>query len=171
MGKLITLALAAAMLAAGPLAAQDVAPDGFEDHPIEFYHNDGEDLPPSPTRVISLDDLNRIAAPKGMTLQWIDGPQRGQVRVLVDGEGVWRMMGSHNGPDGAYVGVDGLITEVGTNYFMLTGKVAIENTPDGGRRCEAMANWRFEITQNRKYYRLRQFEWCDYLTDYIDIHF
>jgi hypothetical protein len=40
-----------------------------------------------------------------------------------------------------------------------------------GRRCEQTGEWRFAVTQNRKYWRLRQFEWCDYLTDYIDIYF
>lgn len=164
---------AAALLAlvGAPLTAQDSPPEGYEDHPIEFYHNDGEDPRPSPTRVLSHEDLARIAVPKGISLQWIEGNTRGQVRTLVDGDGVWRMIGSHSGPGDAYVGIDGIISEVGTNYFILTGKVTIQNTPDAGRMCESTAHWRFEITQNRKYYRLRQFEWCDYLTDYVDIYF
>lgn len=159
-------------LAAMPLAAQEL-PDDYttEVPPVGYYHNDGEDIPPATTRVMSPADLVRIAAPKGMTLQWIGATPRGEVRVLVDGDGVWRLIGSQIGPDDAYVGVDGVITEVGDNYFMLRGTIRIENTPDVGRRCEATADWRFAITQNRKYYRLRQFEWCDGLTDYVDIYF
>lgn len=161
---------AAGVLAAQPLAAQDNTGEGAVP-PIGHYHDDGDEALPIPTRVISLDDLNRLAATKGITLQWIDWTARGQVRVLVADDGVWRIIGSQTGPGDAFVGVDGVITEVGPNYFTLTGTVTIENTPDPGRNCKATDNWRFEITQNRKYYRLRQFEWCDGLTDYIDIYF
>lgn len=169
--------IAAMAMAAMPLAAQDGPGEDAKAYPAGFSDRtengaEADNLPhAAPTRVISLDDLNRIAAPKGITLQWIDWDTRGEVRVLVDGDGVWQMFGSQSGPDGAYVEVDGVITEVGRNYFTFTGKITIENTPDAGRKCEATDNWRFEITQNRKYYRLRQFEWCDNLTDYIDIYF
>lgn len=147
----------AALFVAAPLAAKE---------------SDADDLVTAKaTRVISLADLNRIAAPKGMTLQWIDWSQRGEVRVVVDGEGVWHMAGSQTGPGNEFAGVDGVITEVGDKYFILEGTITIENTPDAGRRCEATDQWLFEITQNRKYYRLRRFEWCDGLTDYIDIYF
>ncbi|RNJ62432.1 MAG: hypothetical protein EDM03_13375 [Porphyrobacter sp. IPPAS B-1204] len=166
------LIVAALALVAGPLAAQD-APDTVHDNlPPEELYNDNYDEPLiQPTRVLSPEDLVRIAAAKGITLQWIDWNTRGEIRTLVDGDGVWRMIGSQAGPANAYVGVDGIITEVGENYFILNGTVTIENAPDAGRMCKATADWRFEITQNRKYYRLRQFEWCDYLTDYIDIYF
>ena len=169
---LLRAGVAGLTLVAAPLTAQEL-PDDYttEVPPVGYYHNDGEDIPPSPTRVLSPADLVRIASPKGVTLQWIDWNQRGEVRVLVDDDGVWRMIGSQTGPGDAYAGVDGVITEVGDNYFILRGIVRIENTPDAGRRCEATADWRFAITQNRKYYRLRQFEWCDGLTDYIDIYF
>ena len=67
--------------------------------------------------------------------------------------------------------VDGVITEIGEGYFILRGTVAITDTPDPGRECRADKIWRFAITQNRQYYRLREFEWCDGLTDYVDIYF
>ena len=51
------------------------------------------------------------------------------------------------------------------------GTIRIADTPDRGRLCEQTKSWRFAITQRRKYYRLREFEWCDGLTDYIDLHF
>ena len=61
--------------------------------------------------------------------------------------------------------------QIGEGYFILRGTVAITDTPDPGRECRADKNWRFAITQNRQYYRLREFEWCDGLTDYVDIYF
>jgi len=67
--------------------------------------------------------------------------------------------------------VDGDVIDVGAGYFTLRGTIRITGTPDRGRRCEATKDWHFAITQNRSYYRLREFEWCDGLTDYVDIHF
>lgn len=167
--------LGAAVLAviAAPLAAQDAPPEGYEGHPSEFYHNDESDgLSAMPTKVISVEDLTRLINNKGMSLQWMSGPARGAVRLLVGTDtGQWTLMGTLGGPGDSYVGVDGFISEVGDKYFQLTGNLTILNTPDAGRTCRAFGNWRFEITQNRKYYRLRHFEWCDGLTDYIDIHF
>lgn len=167
-------ALAAALLPlAVNAAAQGTAPQGYEGHPPEFYHNDESAASAAmPTRVISPDDLQRLINNKGMSLQWMNGPARGPVRVLVDvANGQWTLMGTHGGANDAYVSVDGFISEVGDKYFQLTGNLTILNTPDAGRTCRAFGDWRFEITQNRKYYRLRHFEWSDGLTDYIDIHF
>lgn len=159
---------AAALLIAltGPLAAQNVPP-------AQPHHHDESTLAAAmPTKVISPADLTRLINNKGMSLQWMSGPARGQVRVLVDvASGQWTLAAAHGDQAGAYVGVEGFVSEVGDNYFQLTGTLTILNTPDQGRTCRAFGNWRFAITQNRKYYRLRQFEWCDGLTDYIDIHF
>jgi hypothetical protein len=47
-----------------------------------------------------------------------------------------------------------VITEIGDDYFLLNGRITIGDTPDAGRSC----------------YRLREFERCDYLTDYADIY-
>ena len=67
--------------------------------------------------------------------------------------------------------LDGTVTEVGRDWFTFRGTIRITDTPDPGRKCEAMKDWRFAVTQNRRYWRLREFEWCDGLTDYIDIYF
>ena len=63
------------------------------------------------------------------------------------------------------------MTEIGADYFVFDGTIRIADTPDAGRRCEADKVWHFAVTQNRPYWRLREFEWCDGLTDYIDIYF
>lgn len=67
--------------------------------------------------------------------------------------------------------MDGAVREIGSDYFIFTGTIRIEDTPDPGRRCEATKDWRFAVTQEQPYWRLREFEWCDGLTDYIDIYF
>lgn len=172
MDILARLAICGALaITAGALAAQDIPPDGWEGHPDDlFYQDDSFDT--MPTKVTSVDDLSRLINNKGIGLQWMDAAGRGRVRVLVDVDtGRWMLDGSHSGPNNTSFGVDGFISEVGDKYFTLFGSITIMNTPDQGRECAAFGNWRFEITQNRKYYRLRDFEWCDYLTDYIDIYF
>lgn len=124
-----------------------------------------------PTRVTSETDVARLRTVQGITLQWIDWDRRGDVSVTEDANGVWRIEGEQLDESGAGVRVSGVITEIGEDYFLLDGTVSIADTPDIGRSCSATKVWRFGATQRRSYYRLREFEWCDYLTDYVDIYF
>ena len=83
-----------------------------------------------------------------------------------------RLAGSQTGPAGQKLSIAGRVAEIGPDYFIFDGRIAIVGTPDAGRRCVGeRADWRFAVTQGRKYWRLRQFEWCDGLTDYVDIYF
>lgn len=126
--------------------------------------------PAEQTRIISRRDADRLAASKGVTLQWLDWNTRGSVKV-VRGP-LWRLSAAQaqaGGPGRLFV--DGTITEIGRGYFTFSGTVRITDTPDSGRSCEATKDWHFAVTQKRSYYRLREFEWCDGLTDYVDIHF
>ncbi|MFM7404093.1 MAG: hypothetical protein ACKO1N_08385 [Erythrobacter sp.] len=120
-------------------------------------------------------DADRLRGLDGVTLQWISFDRRdnarGDASVTIDEAGVWRLYAMQTGSNAAKMVVDGAITEIGADYFELAGTVTILNTPDEGRTCERNGTWRFAVTQNRKCYRLRQFEWCDYLTDYIDLYF
>jgi hypothetical protein len=123
-----------------------------------------------PTRVSSARDAERLLAAKGVTLQWLDWNTRGTVRVQRGP--VWRLTASQaqaGGPGRLHM--DGEIVEIGAGYFTFRGSISITDTPDEARRCEANKDWHFAITQGRPYYRLREFEWCDDLTDYVDIHF
>lgn len=125
---------------------------------------------PERTRVISARDAGHLLAAKGVTLQWLDWNTRGSVHV-VRGP-VWRLTASQaqaGGPGRLFL--DGDIVEIGEGYFTFRGSISITDTPDEPRLCEANKDWHFAITQNRPYYRLREFESCDDLTDYIDIHF
>ena len=113
----------------------------------------------------------RLLAAKTLTLQWIGWDRRGTVRVERQGDTI-RLTGAHNQTDGpGRLVLDGTVTEIGADYFIFDGLISITDTPDPGRRCAANKQWRFAITQNRPYWRLREFEWCDGLTDYIDIYF
>ena len=113
----------------------------------------------------------RLRQNTGITLQWIGWGKRGRVNIVEQPSGVYSLAGRQAGTAGASLVVDGVIAEVGKDYFVLDGVVAITDTPDEGRECGADKSWRFEVTQGRSYYRLREFEWCDGLTDYVDIYF
>lgn len=126
--------------------------------------------PAEETRITSRRDADRLTASKGVTLQWIDWNTRGSVKV-VRGP-AWRLTATQaqaNGPGRLFM--DGTISEIGKGYFTFRGTIRITDTPDPGRKCEATKDWHFAITQSRSYYRLREFEWCDGLTDYVDVHF
>lgn len=125
-----------------------------------------------PPRILSQDAAYRLRNNSGITLQWIEWDRRGDAEVTVDENGVWHLSGSQSAQDGpGRVAVDGVVTEIGADYFLLDGRVAITDTPDPGRRCAEDKLWRFGVTEGRKYWRLREFEWCDDLTDYVDIYF
>lgn len=127
---------------------------------------------PAPTRILNQDAAYRLRNNSGITLQWIDWDRRGDAEVTVGADGVWRLVGSQSAQSGpGRVSVDGTVTEIGADYFVFDGRVTISDTPDAGRRCSADKVWRFGVTEGRKYWRLREFEWCDGLTDYVDIYF
>ena len=124
-----------------------------------------------PTRILDADAARRLIANKGVTLQWLDWNTRGTATVTQD-QGIWHMRAAQaqaGGPGRLWL--DGDITEIGADYFTFEGTIRIKDTPDAGRLCEKRKTWHFAVTQNRPYWRLREFEWCDGLTDYIDIYF
>jgi hypothetical protein len=123
------------------------------------------------TRVLDPAGLERLLHNKGLTLQWIDWDRRGTADARMD-DGTLLLAGTQTEKDGqGLLSLDGYVEEIGPGYFTFRGTIRISDTPDRGRMCEAHKSWHFAITRNRKYYRLREFEWCDGLTDYIDIYF
>lgn len=137
------------------------------------------DTPPTPvfpgeaTKILSQIDADRLLANKGASLQWIDWERRARgLAVAKPEQGLWRLRAAQTAKDGrGRMILDGEILEIGAGYFTFRGTIRIADTPDPGRMCEATKTWHFAVTQNRKYYRLREFEWCDGLTDYVDIYF
>jgi len=127
------------------------------------------------TRVDSDAALERLKASRGMTLQWISWDYLGPVAVS-DNDGVIRISGSQDQREGTgKVTVLGDVVRIDATQFIFRGIITITDTPDKGRKCvldsKEQGDQLFAVTQNRKYWRLRNFEWCDGLTDYIDIYF
>lgn len=125
----------------------------------------------APTRVLDEAALERLRGNSGMTLQWISWDRRGVLHVFEPG-GQVRIQGEQVQQDGpGRLVIDGIVTEIGARHFLFDGTIRITDTPDPGRECVKTGPSRFEITQGRSYWRLREFEWCDGLTDYVDIYF
>ena len=134
-------------LATGPVAADEAAP--------------------------ALDDstLDRLANNRGVTLQWISWDERGHANLRQGSDGYYLTASQIDPTKPGALWLDGKVTGAGPDWFTFEGLIRITHSPDQGRVCEANKTWHFAITQNRKYYRLREFEWCDGLTDYVDIYF
>ncbi|MEO1170209.1 MAG: hypothetical protein AAFW97_16005 [Pseudomonadota bacterium] len=123
--------------------------------------------------------LARLRGNSGITLQWINftypderpRARRGHVAVADRGDTVHISGVQHAAEGDGYVSVTGDIAEIGSDYFIFDGRIVISGAPDADRHCVKTGRSRFAITQNRRYWRMREFEWCDSLTDYIDIYF
>ena len=127
----------------------------------------------TPTRILDQSAAARLLSNSGLTLQWIGWDKRGTLNSGKRDGQLW-LKGVQHAPGGGrgLLTIDGHVTEIGTGYFTFSGEIVIEGTPDAGRICKMRRqDWRFAITEGRKYWRLRQFEWCDGLTDYVDIYF
>lgn len=115
--------------------------------------------------------LEKLRGNSGLTLQWIDWDTRGTLEISQRGPLV-HLKGAQVAPDGiGRLEIEGDVLSIEADRFTFVGRIAITNTPDAGRRCVKDGAVEFAITQGRKYWRMREFEWCDQLTDYIDIYF
>ncbi len=127
------------------------------------------------TEVDSAEALEKLKNARGMTLQWISWDYMGPVAVS-DNSGVIRISASQSARTGdGKASMLGDIVRITDNEFIFRGRITIIDTPDTGRECvldsATAGDQTFAITQNRPYWRLRNFEWCDGLTDYVDIYF
>lgn len=126
---------------------------------------------PPVTRVIDPAMSLKLLHNSGITLQWISWDVRGELNARREGERIY-LDGSQAGRNGGTLDLSGHAMEIGADYFIFDGKIAIRDTPDPGRDCLREGRMRFAITQNRKYWRLQDMEACgDGLTDYVDIYF
>jgi hypothetical protein len=130
--------------------------------------------PLEPVRATDVRDqaaLERLRGNAGLTLQWIGWDKRGTLEVSQRGA-VVHLSGSQASSDGkGRLEIEGDVVSIDSNSFILRGQIRIVGTPDAGRSCTKENDSEFAITQGRKYWRMREFEWCDQLTDYIDIYF
>ena len=127
----------------------------------------------APTLVGHQPTFEKILGNSGITLQWLswETEQRGELEATLTGRTLW-LKGGHKleGQPGS-LQMDGHVVAVSEGAFTFNGVITIIDTPDAGRNCVKEGMHNFAITQNRKYFRLREFEWCDGLTDYVDIYF
>jgi len=157
-----------ALLPLGACATPAPPPPAITQAPVQAAPQQAAAMPG--TRILDRAAADRLLAADGVTLQWIGWDRRGSVRV-VEENGTIRLDAAQDQPDGpGRLSVSGTVEEIGPDYFILNGTVRITDTPDPGRQCEADKLWHFAVTQNRPYWRLREFEWCDGLTDYVDIY-
>lgn len=163
MNRLARLTLALPLLLLAACATTPITPPPTVPPPPPIQ-------PVEATRVLDQGALQRLLANKGVTLQWLGWNQRGTVNARMEGD-VLRLTAAQAKSEGGRLLMDGAVREIGSDYFIFSGFIRITDTPDPGRYCEQSKEWRFAITQNRPYWRLREFEWCDRLTDYIDIYF
>ena len=112
----------------------------------------------------------RLLSNKGITLQWIGWNLRGTAHARWENNQLL-LTGAQAKSGGGRLFIDGRVIAINQNDFIFRGTIRIEDTPDAGRRCEMTKDWHFAVTHSRPYWRLREFEWCDGLTDYIDIYF
>jgi hypothetical protein len=164
----LSLGLVLAVLAACTQATGD-APPPAPTPPQPVSPAPAPSYPGQATRILSEADAQRLLHNKGITLQWIDWNTRGTA-IVSPRDGLWTLRAAQAGGKGRLF-LDGNITEIGEGYFTFDGTIRISDTPDPGRQCEETKTWHLAVTQNRPYYRLREFEWCDHLTDYVDIYF
>jgi hypothetical protein len=107
----------------------------------------------------------------GINLQWNYDSPRGDLEVTQVGN-VVHLKGVQNAANGnGRLEIDGDVLSIGSTHFIFRGRISMIDTPDAGRKCIKDGDSEFAITQNRKYWWMREFEWCDGLTDYIDIYF
>ena len=170
--KLVTLpllmlaALSACTPMTEPAATSAAAPPPVESSPV------GTPLPSvQATEVRDLAALEELRGNSGLTLQWINWDRRGTVEVSQRGD-VVHLKGAQVAPDGkGRIELEGDVLSIDSNDFIFQGRITITDTPDAGRKCVKDGDSEFAITQGRRYWRMREFEWCDQLTDYIDIYF
>ncbi len=116
--------------------------------------------------------LEKILGNEGISMQWLGWTEE---RGLLDAFWIGKTLhlkGSQSQKDGTgKLFIDGYVVRVDKTSFIFRGTISITDSPDQGRKCTKNGDSPFAITQNRKYWRMREFEWCDYLTDYIDIYF
>ena len=166
------LALSAALLLSG--CAAPMAGNGIDDTQAA-----AENADQLGTRILDQGAAERLRGAQSMSLQWISWNWRGRIEVLQTGDLITIKGGqdSTQAPKNAgdlgtgKVTIDGIVTEIGTDYFLFDGDIVITDSPDIGRVCERSGPMEFRVTQNRLYWRLQQMEQCDGLTDYVDIYF
>jgi hypothetical protein len=137
---------------------------------------EGRQAAPTRTEVRDAGARARLLGRHGLSLQWISWDYFGTLRAT-DVKGLIRLKGEQKSRTNEdFLRIDGVVTSIDAKEFTFRGTIVREvDMPDlgGVRRCVREGPMTFAITQNRRYWRLREphMESCDGVTDYIDIYF
>jgi len=115
----------------------------------------------------------RLLGPHRLSLQWISWDYFGKA-VVAEHDGVLNISGEQKGRGtGDYLKIKGVITEVDTKEIRFKGEIETKVSHiNEGKPCKREGEMTFHITQNRKYWRLKEMDNpCDGVTDYVDIYF
>jgi hypothetical protein len=126
--------------------------------------------PVQKTDVQSQTAYERLLNNSGVTVQWLWHGKRGPLKAT-DENGVIKIEGKQSSADEGSVTLKGEVVSLYGDHFTFRGTILILDAPDKGRRCDRTGDYDFRITGSRKYWRLKQMEACDGLTDYVDIYF
>lgn len=135
-------------------------------------HINARTAKPPATIVNDQSALEKLLGNTGVTVQWLSWTEgRGTLNASWRGKTVVLKGGQIQKGGTGKLNLDGIVVRIDKDSFIFRGTITMIDTPDNGRKCAKNGDSLFAITQNRKYWRMREFEWCDGLTDYIDIYF
>ncbi|WP_143277596.1 hypothetical protein [Bordetella genomosp. 10] len=111
----------------------------------------------------------RLMNNSGITVQWLWHADRGHLKAR-DVNDVVSIEGTQSNYEGT-LKIKGDVVAISADRFRFRGTILIVDAPDKGRNCERTGDFDFRISGKRKYWRLQQMEFCDGLTDYVDVYF
>jgi hypothetical protein len=115
----------------------------------------------------------RLLGAHRLSLQWISWDYFGRA-VVTEKDGTMFITGEQKGRGtDDYLRIKGVITEVDTKEIKFRGTIETRVSHiNQGNPCKREGEMTFHITQNRKYWRLKEMDNpCDTATDYVDIFF
>lgn len=115
----------------------------------------------------------RLLGPHRLSLQWISWTRFGRA-VVTEKDGVLNISGEQSARGtGDYLKIKGVFTEVDTREIKFKGTIETKVSHiNEGKPCKREGEMTFHITQNRRYWRLKEMDNpCDPVTDYVDIYF
>jgi hypothetical protein len=126
--------------------------------------------PVQKTDVKSQTAYERLLNNSGLTVQWLWHGKRGPLKAT-DENGVIKIEGQQSSAGEGMVTIKGEVVSLYSDHFTFRGTILIQDAPDKGRTCDRTGDYDFRISGSRKYWRLKQMEACNGLTDYVDIYF
>ena len=107
------------------------------------------------------------------SLQWISWDYFGKATVTEKNGSLFIKGEQHGRGNDDVVTMDGVITRVDAKAFTFEGEIVTQISHiNNGKPCKRTGEMTFQITGNRRYWRLQQMNNpCDEAADYVDIFF